>query len=73
MDRIKLVNFGRQVKSDIHLQTVEIQMRRLGDFPCLLCFLLLIGRCPNLPVVPSYPNLSYFYIIIKSYLATKTN
>ena len=27
--RVKAGNFGRQVNSDIHLQTVEIQMRRL--------------------------------------------
>ena len=28
-NRVKSGNFGHQVKSDIHLQTVEIQMRRL--------------------------------------------
>ena len=27
--RVKSGNFGHQVNSDIHLQTVEIQMRRL--------------------------------------------
>ena len=27
--RVKTGNFGHQVNSDIHLQTVEIQMRRL--------------------------------------------
>ena len=43
MDRIKSVNFGHQVNSDIHLQTVEIQMRRLRDFPSLLSFFLLIS------------------------------
>ena len=26
---VKLGNFGHQVNSDMHLQTVEIQMRRL--------------------------------------------
>ena len=42
-DRVKSGNFGHQVNSDTHLQTVEIQMRRLlapyepshQDFPCL--------------------------------------
>ena len=37
--REKTGNFGHQVNSDIHLQTVEIQMRRLPshqDFHCLL-------------------------------------
>ena len=28
-NRVKSGNFGHQVNSDIHLQTVEIQMRRL--------------------------------------------
>ena len=36
--QVKLVNFGHQVNSDIHLQTVEIQMRRPShqDFHCSL-------------------------------------
>ena len=34
--RVKSGNFGHQVNSDIHLQTVEIQMRRL--FICLVIF-----------------------------------
>ena len=32
---VKSGNFGHQINSDKHLQTVEIQMRRL-DFHCLL-------------------------------------
>ena len=36
--RVKSGNFGHQVNSDIHLQTVEIQMRQPSrqDFYCLL-------------------------------------
>ena len=36
--RVKSGNFGHQVNSDIHLQTVEIQMRQPShqDFHCLL-------------------------------------
>ena len=43
-NRVKSGNFGHQVNSDIHLQTVEIQMRRPShkDFHCLLiCFIFL--------------------------------
>ena len=29
VSRVKSGNFGHQVNSDIHLQTVEVQMRRL--------------------------------------------
>ena len=29
MSRVKSSNFGHRVNNDIHLQTVEIQMRRL--------------------------------------------
>ena len=41
-NRVKSGNFGHQVNSDIHLQTVEIQIRRPShkDFHCLLsCFI----------------------------------
>ena len=34
--RVKSGNFGHQVNSDIHLQTVEIQMNPHQDFHCLL-------------------------------------
>ena len=37
--KVKSGKFGHQVNSDMHLQTVEILMRRLlmRDFHCLLC------------------------------------
>ena len=36
-DRVKSGNFGYQVNSDIHLQTLKIHMRRLSQaFHCLL-------------------------------------
>ena len=45
MYRVKSGYLGHQVNSDIHLQTVEIQMRRLNepphqDFHCLLSLFL---------------------------------
>ena len=69
--RVKLGKFGDQVNSDIHLQTVEIQMRRLlmsrliRVFTVCLVNLLLIpinelcnkqGGCPNLAVCPNIPD-----------------
>ena len=43
--RVKSGNFGHQVNSDIHLQTVEMLMRRLIEpshqhFPCLVCLFI---------------------------------
>ena len=43
--RVKSGNFEHQVNSDTHLQTVEIQMRRLPshqDFHCLLFVIQII-------------------------------
>ena len=38
VNKVKSANFGHQINSDIHLQTVEILMRRPShqDFHCLL-------------------------------------
>ena len=41
-DRVKSGKSGRQVNSDTHLQTVEIQTRRLQDFHCLLINVFII-------------------------------
>ena len=75
---VKSGNFGHQVISDIHFQTVEIQMRRLLKsglvriFSVCLVNLFLIpiievwnkqGRCPNLG---DYPNLPDFTLKINS-------
>ena len=58
--RVKSGNFGHQVNSDIHLQTVEIQMRLIRIFIVCLVHLVFIpiikignkqGCCPNLPDV----------------------
>ena len=72
--RVKSGKFGHQVNSDNHLQTVEIQMRRLlmsrliRIFTvCLvnLSFIPIIdlrnkqGGCPNLAVCPNIPAFSY--------------
>ena len=70
---VKSGNFGHQVNSDMHLQTVEIQMRRLlmsrhiriVTF-CLvsLFFIPIIKiyykqvRCPNLLDRPNLPEIS---------------
>ena len=66
MIRVKSGNFGHQVNLEIHLQTVEIQMRRLlmshliRIFTVCLVNLFFIpkiqigdkqGPCPNLPDV----------------------
>ena len=64
-DRVKSGKSGRQVNSDTHLQTVEIQTRRLQDFHCLLINVFIIpiielwnkqGGCPNLAVCPKLPD-----------------
>ena len=68
--RVKSGNFGQQVNSDIHFQTVEIQMRRLimsrliriftvclvnsFSFNPIIKALIKQGRCQNLPDVRSY-------------------
>ena len=72
--RVKSGNFGHQVNSDIHLQTVDIQMRRLlmsrliriftVSLDYLFSFPIIIIRnkqchCPNLPDVRSYMTLPY--------------
>ena len=69
--RVKSGNFGHQVNSDMHLQTVEIQMRRLlmsrliRIFTVCLVNLIFIpiikiwnkqGRCPNLADRPNLPD-----------------
>ena len=69
--RVKSGNFGHQVNSDMHLQTVKIQMRRLlmsrliRIFTFCLVSLFFIpiikiynkqGRCPNLPDRPNLPD-----------------
>ena len=71
----KVGNFGHRVNSDIHLQIVEIKMRRLlmsrliRIFTVCLVNLLFYyynqninkqGRSPNLPDVRSYLTLSYW-------------
>ena len=68
--RVKAWYFGHQVNSDTHLQTVEIQMRRLlmsrliriftvslVDYFFIRLIIIRIkqGSCPNLPDVRSYP------------------
>ena len=70
--RVKSGKFGHQVNSDTHLQTVQIQMKRLlmsrliRIFTVCLVNLFFIpifeirnkqGRCPNLA---DRPNLPYF-------------
>ena len=67
---VKLGNFGHQINSDIHLQTVEIQMSRLIRIftVCLLIYFFIQiiktrneqGHCPNLPDVRSYLTLPYW-------------
>ena len=69
--RVKSGNFGHQVNLDMHLQTVEIQMRRLLMSRLIrtftVCFVSLFfiqiikiwnkqGRCPNLSDCPNLPD-----------------
>ena len=69
--RVKSGYFRHQVNLDIHLQTVEIQMRRLfmsrliRIYPVCLVNLIFIpiiklwneqGRCPNLADRPNLPD-----------------
>ena len=75
--RVKSGNFGQQVNSDIPLQTVEIQMRRLLmsrliwiSTVCLVYFSIPIIKiwnkqvsCPNLPDVQSYLTLPYHFSV----------
>ena len=71
---VKSGYFGQQVNSDIRLQTVEIQMRRLlmsrliriftvwfvnSFFIPMIKIWIKQGRCPNLPDVRSYTTLPY--------------
>ena len=80
--RVKSGNLGHRVNSDIHLQTVEIQMRRLlmsrliRIFTVCLVNLVFIpfiriwnkpGRCPNLD---DCPNLSDFTLSMVLDLST---
>ena len=68
---VKSGNFGHQINSDIHLQTVEIQMRRLhmGRLISFSLFVQLIyfyipiikiwneqSRCPNVADRPNLPG-----------------
>ena len=64
-DRVKSGNFGHQVNSDIHFQTVEIRLIRIFTV-CLVNLVFFIpiikignkqGCCPNLPDVRSYLTL----------------
>ena len=75
---VKSGKFGRQVNSDTHLQTVEIQIRQLlmsrliGIFTVCLVSLFFIpiievskqiqDRCPNLAVCPNIPD---FTLLLK--------
>ena len=74
-DRVKSGKFGHQVNSDTHLQTVEIQMRRLlmsrliRIFTVCLVNLLFIpitelknkqGGCPNLAVCTNIPDFTLY-------------
>ena len=69
--RVKSGNFGQRVNSDIRLQTVKIQMRRLIKSHLIrifaICLVNLIfvplikkkkkkGRCPNLFDCPNIPD-----------------
>ena len=69
--RIKSGNIGHWVNSDIHLQTVKFQMRRLLmsrliriSTVCLVNYVLFnnlnmketLGRCPNLVGCPNLPD-----------------
>ena len=73
--RVKSGNFGHQANSDIHLQTVEIQMRRLlvRIFTVCLVNLFVIpiirirnkqGRCPNLADRPKLPDFTLVYVMV---------
>ena len=72
-------NFVHQVNSDMHLQTVEIQMRRLLMSRLIRVFTVCLvnlffnpiikisnkqGRCPNLPDVRNYLTLPYILVKI---------
>ena len=68
ISRVKSGNFGQRVNSDIRLQTVKIQMRRLIKshliriFAVCLVNLILMpliqkkGRCPNLAGCLNIPD-----------------
>ena len=73
--RVKSRKFGYQVNSDTHLQTVEIQMRRLLMSRVIriftVCFVNLFfipitelwnkhGGCPNLAVCPNIPDFTLY-------------
>ena len=77
MGRVKSGNYEHQVNSDKHLQTVEIQMRRLlmsrliRIFTVCLVNLFFIpiikignkqGRCPNLADRPNLPDFTLFIV-----------
>ena len=74
--RVKSGNFGKQVNSDTHLQTVEIRMRRLIKSRLIRIFTVCIvdlsfipiiqklkkqGRCPNLADCPNIPDFTLTY------------
>ena len=65
--RVSSGKFRHQVNSDTHLQTVEIQIRRIFIRIFTVCFVNLIfipiiqtwkkqGRCPNLDDCPNLPD-----------------
>ena len=77
---VKSDNLGHQVNSDIHLQTVDIQMRRLlmsrliRNFTVCLVNLFFIpiielwnkqGGCPHSAVCPNLPDFT-LYVLNKS-------
>ena len=49
--RVKSGNFGHQVNSDIHLQTLEIQMRRLLMSRLIRIFIVCIDNWFFIPIV----------------------
>ena len=76
---LKSGNFGQQVNSDIHLQTVDIQMRQLLMSRLIriytVCLVILFfipiieiwnkqGRCPNLADRPNLPDFTLINVYI---------
>ena len=77
--RVKSGNFGHQVNSDIHLQTLEIQMRRLLMSRLIRLFTVCLdnwffspiikiwnnqSRCLNLANSPNLPDFSLLQVLI---------
>ena len=51
MGRVKSGYFGHQVNSDIHLQTVEIQMRRLLMSRLIRIFTVCLDNLFSIPII----------------------